>query len=435
MRTKRLSGIIGIGCLLVLLGLASPPGVSADVSPGDVIDKTNWQKAEGLLPESVLNWVKNGDYILNIGELTYDPEVYITDAYEESKKENIGKYALDEGDIIIDATTGKDPGFIEGIPFPDVDLEDPRAGTKLMYNKQYHLAQLGNINLRNQAVWIGKSGYEREVSNSFVNVQMDGFPEARSLRNPDGFRKKTLIAVDEPFDIAGFAMLSWRYRDKRQDVTFAYVPSIRRVRRMSPANRSDSFLGSDFCVDDPAGYDGKVSLFAWKVIGQKEALAIYRSTKPERLVRGKKGELQTTPGITDIEYGYETEGWQGAPWAHVNAVWVKEPVILIEGIAKDPYYNYGRLILWYDPVLGVPKFKVIHDRSGQYWKTMVIGATGYETDDGTLRVPGIDVQDVVDDRTRHSSQNRTASPDNIWKVYVEVDMADFSMAGFQKYCK
>jgi hypothetical protein len=153
------------------------------------------------------------------------------------------------------------------------------------------------------------------------------------------------------------------------------------------------------------------------------------------VVRGKKGEIQTTPGITDIEYGYEIEEWQGAPWAYVNVVWATEPVILIEGIAKDPYYNYGRQILWYDPVMRVPKFKVIYDRAGQYWKTMVIGAGGYETDDGTLRKPAMDIQDVVDDRTQHASQNRTASPENIWKFRVEVDMADFSMAGFQKYCK
>jgi hypothetical protein len=114
---------------------------------------------------------------------------------------------------------------------------------------------------------------------------------------------------------------------------------------------------------------------------------------------------------------------------------VKEPVILIEGIAKDPYYNYGRQIIWFDPAMRVPKFKVIYDRAGDYWKTMIISAGAYVADDKTYHQPGLDIQDVIDDRTRHASQNRTAAKDNIWRYHVEVDMADFTMAGFQKYCK
>ena len=70
----------------------------------------------------------------------------------------------------------------------------------------------------------------------------------------------------------GTNILLWRYRDERMDSTFAYVPAIRRVRRMSPANRSDAFLGSDFCVDDAWGYGGKINAFTWKVIKKTDQL-------------------------------------------------------------------------------------------------------------------------------------------------------------------
>jgi len=56
--------------LLLFSALRSP--LLADVQPGDRIDRTNWQRAEGLLPPSVLNWVKKGDYVLSIGKLDYE---------------------------------------------------------------------------------------------------------------------------------------------------------------------------------------------------------------------------------------------------------------------------------------------------------------------------------------------------------------------------
>ena len=59
--------------LVVCLIVALVPAARADVAPGDVIDKTNWEKAQDLLPEPVLDWVKKGDFILNIHGLKYRP--------------------------------------------------------------------------------------------------------------------------------------------------------------------------------------------------------------------------------------------------------------------------------------------------------------------------------------------------------------------------
>ncbi len=103
MRTIR---IFGIGFFLVLSVLTMKPAVFADVSPGDVIDKTNWQKAEGLLPKPVLNWVKKGDFVLDIGELNYDEKEYFDFLVKDSLTANIGKYDVNEKDIIIDVETG-----------------------------------------------------------------------------------------------------------------------------------------------------------------------------------------------------------------------------------------------------------------------------------------------------------------------------------------
>ena len=50
---------------------------------------------------------------------------------------------------------------------------------------------------------------------------------------------------------------------------------MRRVRQISPTNRSDGFLGSDLTVDDGGpGFGGKPEDFTWKLIGAREALVL-----------------------------------------------------------------------------------------------------------------------------------------------------------------
>ena len=85
--------------------------------------------------------------------------------------------------------------------------------------------------------------------------------------------KKYIITVKKPYDLAGTSVMLCRYLSAKQDVNFSYIPAIRRVRRMTPANRSDGFLGSGFTQDDMAGYDGKTPAFEWKLVGEREVLA------------------------------------------------------------------------------------------------------------------------------------------------------------------
>ena len=409
--------------------------VSADVSPGDVIDKTNWQKVEGLLPESILNWVKNGDFILKIGELNYNIRDYLQPVVQKNLKSNAGKYDLNEKDVLIEVATGKLPRYVHGIPFPDVDFNTPKAAQKLMYNKMYLILSFGNGVFPLRTKWVGSRGFEREVENVFISVPMDSYEGGESAPNPDNIERYSLVKVLAPFDLDGFAQLLWRFRDERPDINMAYVPAVRRVRRLSPANRSDAFLGSDFCIDDTWGYDGKINLMQWKVLGKQEALLPYSSPNPERIVQNEQGEWLSVPEVTPHVYGYETEGWKGAPWAPVNFIWVKRTVWLIEAVAKDPYYNYGRQIIWCDPEAYNPCIKVIYDRAGNYWKTSYNQLYVSESADRKVRVMQLAIQNMVDDRLRHAGITECASKRNIWVYFAKVDMNDFTVAGFQKYCK
>jgi hypothetical protein len=295
----------------------------------------------------------------------------------------------------------------------------------------------GNLRFPFQGIYIDRTGgYDRESENAWLQMARDGYPGSAELPNPDRLEKYAILVVLKPFDVAGTAIMTWRYLDPlKLDLTFGYVPAIRRVRRMSPANRSDALFGMDLAVDDANGYDGKISAFTWKMLKKQEALLPFLDKDPVRIVPNEQGEWLTTKEIKAVIHGYKKEGWKGAPWAPTNLVWAKRPVYVLEMTPKDPYYNYGPQHLWVDAELYGAAYKVIFDKSGAYWKTMFISSMGCQSDDKKMMFTSLATQQMVDDRTDHSSVIEDASPRNIWAFFAKMDANDFSLSGFQKFCK
>ncbi len=420
---------------LLLLPFTASRGF-CDVDPGDVIDQTNWQKVEGLLQDEVLRYVKEGKLVLHIEALNYDPGKHLPVFALEAMKTNAGKYDLDEDDWIVEKETGNRTKQILGHPFPDIDPDDPRAATKIMYNTKYWQFVQGSLRGPLVQSYLSPKDYLRGVAAFNVNLYMDGNPVALARRNPDRVMKYQITRATSPYDIAGTAVLTWRYRDPRaEDNSFAYVPAIRRVRRMTPANRSDGMMGSDMAVDDAGMYDGKVTAMTWKFLGKEERLVPFIGKDPERLVRNEDGEWSTTEQITEVLFGYEKEGWQGVPWAPLNFIWTKRPVYLIEVTPKDPYYNYGTQLIWVDAENWCPVHKTINDRAGKFWKFTLHVEMNYENDDKTIKVQSAGNQIVVDERNRRSTVSLPATSTDIWTFYANTDRDTFSLAGFQKFCK
>jgi hypothetical protein len=409
---------------------------AADVSPGDVVDKTNWEKVQELLPESVLNWVKKGDFILKVEALNYQPKEYWPEAAVRSFETNKGKYRLDEEGLIVDAATGKTPEHLEGIPFPDVDTADPRAAYRLMYNRFFYQYTLGNGFFPMKVFWVGRGGYERELQAAFWVYPMVGYPAAAKEDNSNLFEKLSMVQVLAPYDIAGTNVLTWRYLDDKQDMTYTFVPAIRRVRRMSPANRSDAFLGTDMCMDDTSGYDGKIAAVDWMPVKKREALVPFMDQEPQPLVQNAKKEWLSTNTVKEMTYGFQSKDWQGAPWAPTNVIWVKREVLVLEFKPRDPYYNYGIQSLWVDTdVPFVVYYKVITDRADKYWKTIVLSWSGFEGPQQQMRNFRSPMMVAVDDRSDHATLLIAVTPDLISMYNAVQDRNSYSLAGFQKLCK
>jgi len=429
--------ILRAGFLFLAVFGAAAARVEADVAPGDVIDKTNWQKAEGLLPDPVLNWVKQGDFVLDIGEIGFDPRSIHPEYVQKAFETNRGLYGIDPQGGIVDLKTGKLAEFIQGLPFPDLDPADPSVAEKLMYNHQYMQHIYGNFRFNFQLIWVNRSGFEREVEAYWQSAPLTAYPGARDLRNPEGIEKYAILLVKTPYDVAGTAIMLWRFLDPRKpDNTFGYVPAFRRVRRMSAANRSDTFLGSDECVDDANGYDGKVPDFTWKLVRVQEALVPLLDTKVYPFGRNAAGEWEAGRDMKPVIYGYEKkEGWGGAPWAPTNLVWVKRQVFVIEMTPRDPFYNYGTHHIWASPETYATTYKIINDRAGKYWKTLYMINAFCQSPDRKMALIAVAGQNVIDERVGHATITVNCGPRNPWTMSANVDLNDFSMAGFQKFCK
>lgn len=430
-----------ISLIIAWLLLQLPLAAWADALPGDVINDKNWETAKGLLPDSILNWIKNGDYTIRVAKLNYEPTEYRNPVVKASLEANRGKYDLDENDVIIDVKTGKPPEFIEGLPFPqeDFDVNDPKAGAKIVYNKYATYYSQGKQINPWDGVWVGRrSGYERAIISDYHCYPFVYDPKARAEPNKRGFESFRVIRILAPFDIKGTSVLLWRYRGAKNDSSFAYVPAIRRVRRMSPANRSDAYVGTDLCVDDAWIYDGKVTAFDWRLVRKEDALMPFLDPEVQPLENGgKEAEWKTTLTMKQVAWAYDDKKWQGAPWFPTNTVWVKRPVYVLEAKAKDPYYNYGTTYIWADREVDMMGIKTIYDRANKYWKTIWYPISAFATSDRKMTLWAGTAANMVDDRSDHATNLRLMEPKPS-KVYLygaKLHEDDYTLAGFARICK
>ena len=361
----RLSGLCGLILLIVTSAVA-------ELKPGDVLGPDNWEQAKGLLPDEFLESYKRGDFRHRVGDFAID-RIGDDPVFHEAVDANRGRYALNDQGSIIDVRTGQPPDYVYAWPFPDIDPNDPQAAMKIVWNFFYTTYYGGNAHYRADLLWVSRRGLDRSIEVDSSVKYYDG--QHPRFREPDADRElltQSLAEVRAPADVNGVLSLSWRYRGAdRRDSIWAFVLALRRVRAVSPANRSDGFLGSDMTQDDGAYFDGKVEDFTWKLIGEQDLLVLFdapsfeQQATLERLAGG--GWRMLIPGGARV--GFQVPDWKGAPWCPVKEVLIKRPHWVIEAVPKDPYYLFGKLVFRFDKELFMGSYSSKYD-----WQGNLIGS-------------------------------------------------------------
>ncbi len=379
--------VVFLGAFVVFACLAAPQA-AAELKDGEVLGASNWGEAKGLLPEEILEHYKKDEYRNPFMDIT-KPGLISMDMppdFQEASKANRGRYALTEEGSIVDAKTGKQPQFILGFPFPDVSPDDPQAPTKMVWNYFYnHYFNNGDAHIQPELVMFNRTGMERAVRTDVKIIAYDGNPGARDRPNPSNLFTQSLARVTHPADMDGIVSLSWRYRDAdKHDSLWTYVPGLRRVRQVSPLNRSDGFMGSDMSMDDGSFFDGKPEDFDFQLLGREDQLILvdpYGLRGEGNLVPVKGGGWRKV--WKDVpRLGADAPDWRGVPWAPVSAVLGLRPVWVVEAKPKNPDYLYGRILLRFDVDSFHGTWASKYDRAGMLLMSYQVASGAYTTPDG-----------------------------------------------------
>ncbi len=343
MRSARvLSAAIALGLMVPLLP------ARAEVKPGDVISAANVGQAGDMISPGVQWCVRHGMAITVVPP----QKVQLPAPYLEATEKYSPQVQLAPGGL-------KLQHYVAGFPFPHIDVNDPQAALKIMWNYEYKPFVTDDEDVRNFDADTGPinengpMGTERHflvdhIRTLYYNgrVFVDPKPE---LSNPEGVRyKSSLHPILEPFDLKGVGSLSIRYIDPaRMDDTWLYLPSLRRVRRLSSAQRSDALFGQDTDVDSYGGYAGQIAWMDWKFLGERKILASFHAAH---------FPVQWCKGAGDFAF---CDNWE------------PRDAYVIEGTSKLPQYAYGKRLLFIDKDTYLITFSDISDPSGALWKVWI----------------------------------------------------------------
>ncbi|SPD75171.1 conserved hypothetical protein [uncultured Desulfobacterium sp.] len=208
----------------------------------------------------------------------------------EATKKNKGTATVDE--------KGHIRNFKNGVPFPG--SENP---TEIAWNMIKGLNWGQELEVDMITAIIDSKGSMRfskyYFQNFCFNGRVFGDNKPNYLPNPNNYDVMTAYLFREPSDLRGMVSLNYRYDDPdKEDDSWMYITSLRRVRRMSTAQRWDRLPGgNDISYDNATGFYGKPTNYEWLYLGRKELLVGHNPSYELQMLKDKPGG-----GVNNKEY-------------------------------------------------------------------------------------------------------------------------------------
>ena len=402
---------------------------------GDVITYDKADLVRPFIPTEFHNeWLFDGMEmtIKDAGDLTPAP------MYMEATEKFKGQATI--------ASDGAIENYTAGRPFdPENYAPGKESGWKMVWNWMYRWQNEGLTVGEVHWVWVRRGGdhsgheimnntyskyyegggtFERVLAGPYKRVMMsyraDLADEGYVLNGGEGFAKNTefreYTGFTSPFDIAGTAFLILRYKDPRKaDDSWAYIPSLRRVRRISVEVKSDSLLGTDHTLEDFYGFNGRPLEHEWEYVGTARMLVVARSRNANTVYYGPNG------------------------WA-VKDDYALRLVDIMRQYPKSSTHPYSTKFICVDRVSGESYYANAFDKAGELWKVWQLTKVwsedpwfdehsqefnGQETPDGTnFQVfQSINVVDLQNDRgTLVPTRGISAPRNDFSKIKRQLDV-------------
>lgn len=268
------------------------------------------------------------------------------------------------------ATDGALEGYVAGQPFANdrLDPQDSTAGIKAAWNFNFRWQHYGQKVGNFPTVFLRQGGtsgslfglptdfitgggtIERVLAQRYQRLyltHLSALPESNytfPTSDAPGLEWKDINEFTDPYEVRGQRILVQRSSDPHQpDQAWTYVPSLRKVRRVSAEEKSDSFQGSDTTLDDFYGFSGRILDNDWKFHGWKEVLHVTNSRHVYMHFYGPKSRVPQDR-------------------------WELRKILIVEQIPKDPHHPYSSKIILWDAQTYHTTTAFAFDREGKLWK-------------------------------------------------------------------
>ncbi len=354
--------------LLLALGGAAPAPAEAlpdatpgapDLQPGEVIDFEQVARLRPYLPDAF--W-SNRDFFFYEGmhlEIAppfadYGPPAVYTEATERFR----GRPRVGPDDSLENYTAGQ--------PFPMEEIDcrgDPQAGTKIMWNFVNRWAGSGGQTHFFYSYWDRGEKLPLYYEGTGGGVKLAHRPEPEyAEQGGDVFRKERRkgasgVDVTAPFDARGIKLLTYRYKtadgprsEAQNDDTWVYVPSLRRVRRISRAQRTDAISGTDFTMDDLGSFAGIVPQYEWTCL--------------------EAGVTVAPSNTRNKGYPYAKDAQNFGPYglSFADDRWSLRRTVTVRMIPKNADHPYSHKDIVIDAQTLSALYSFAYDRKGELWK-------------------------------------------------------------------
>jgi Protein of unknown function (DUF1329) len=373
MAFNRLVTVTSLAFAIAVFFAAVPAG--AQVSPGDVITPDNASKVAGLVSPGNFVLVRQGMVmkIVPTGHLDWPPP-YKAATERYSPQVRLGP----DGDL---------KNYIAGLPFPLVDINDPDAATKIMWNFAYRPLHTDDLDARDVEVVSHKAGSSNEIEhftfghlgfyNSVGRTEVAPIPTDTDVLKSGIIARSGAYPILEPAEVAGEGIIRDRFDTPgTEDDAWEYSPSSRKLRRLPAVSLSDTFgvsktgasgSGSSFSAamvnagstsfastwdpDSAFGFSAKIQDYTYRLLGARPMLASV--------------EAENSPAQPCATDGGRT----------VCENWEMRNVYVIEATAKPSSILAASVIipkriLYVDSEGWFVTASDQYDRQGQLWKTL-----------------------------------------------------------------
>jgi hypothetical protein len=286
--------------------------------------------------------------------LIHAKDITLDAKFLEASKRNIGKTQLNP-------TTRQVEGWEAGMPFPDVKESDPQAAEKLIWNWYYgqprgDIMQVPNVEY---VLISGDKGVEQEQTWGFTRYSMKGKLGANKEVEGEGKElSRTIFVAQKPADLKGLGTFTIRHDGAQMEDVWAYIPAVRRIRRLSGGAWMDPIGGTDQLQDDIEVFNAQPSWYkSYKLLGRRWILAAAHAENPAWKIGGKT--LTERYPLLDLT---------AAPYWNLSHDRYEPREVYVIEATTPPEHPYSKKVVYMD--VKVPRLYMgeAYDRKGELWK-------------------------------------------------------------------